>query len=173
MTVAADNQDGVFRLFDELSPHIDGFAVSRVVPIGGCAIAQPDTDVYRRIIYSLYGRHFSDSRIRLRDPFFGPLMKADGIGGFCGCSAGVCGMCVTETGDVYPCRRLPIRLGNIQSDSFVDLYRDHPLMRSLRERALSGKCEECPDRVVCGGSRCIAFALTGDPLSTDEGCIFA
>jgi radical SAM protein with 4Fe4S-binding SPASM domain len=173
MTVARNNQHCVERLLDELGPHIHGFNVSRIVPVNGLVPEQPDRDAYRRIIYRLYGAHFADSRVRLRDPFFGVLMKVDYQDcRFFGCSAGISNLCVTETGDIYPCRRLPIPLGNVGTTSLREVYENHPLVVALRERRLSGKCGGCEDRLICGGSRCIAYALTGDPLAEDPGCIY-
>jgi MoaA/NifB/PqqE/SkfB family radical SAM enzyme len=55
----------------------------------------------------------------------------------------------------------------------VDIYRDAPLLRALRDpEALGGKCGVCEFREVCGGSRSRAFAATGDALAEDPSCVF-
>ncbi len=174
ITVGSDNVHCVEPLFHLLEPMIDAYHVSRVVPIGGCEVVPPDPRVYRRLIYSLYSLRTDHPKIGLRDPFFGVLMSTHRNGtSFRGCSAGISGLCVTETGDIYPCRRLPIPLGNIQQATLADVYLDHPLLRKLRKRDLSGGCGTCEHRTYCGGSRCVAFGATGDPLAEDPGCIFA
>lgn len=173
VTVGSDNIGSVEELLREIGQHIDGFNVSRVVPVEGCAVELPDAADYRRLIYRLYSEHFTNTKVRLTDPFFGPMMKLDYPDAcFAGCSAGISGICITEDGGVLPCRRLPIGVGNVGEDNLLRLYREHPLMLSLRRRNLSGRCGECEDRRNCGGSRCVAFAVAGDALAEDPGCIF-
>ena len=56
---------------------------------------------------------------------------------------------------------------------FPDVYRDSPLLRSLRDpNALGGRCGRCEFRDVCGGSRSHAFAVTGNPLAEDPSCAY-
>jgi radical SAM protein with 4Fe4S-binding SPASM domain len=174
MTVGKENQDDVEEVSALLSPHVDAFHVSRIVPVGSNDLALPDTSRYRQIIYRLYGLQRDSLTPGLRDPFFGVLLKAhDPDTCYTGCSAGTGGICVTEAGDILPCRRLPITLGNVSDMTLIEAYASHPLMQALRARRLKGTCADCEDRAVCGGSRCIAYALTGDPLGPDPGCVFA
>jgi len=79
---------------------------------------------------------------------------------------------VSHDGDLYPAGFLPYRLGNLRTDSIVDLYRDHPLLRSIRVTDLSGQCGVCGLAEMCGGSRARAFAATGDPLGEDPACAY-
>jgi MoaA/NifB/PqqE/SkfB family radical SAM enzyme len=37
---------------------------------------------------------------------------------------------------------------------------------------LKGRCFECEYRVVCGGQRGRAYAITGDYLETDLACVY-
>jgi AdoMet-dependent heme synthase len=73
-------------------------------------------------------------------------------------------------------RHLPVRLpagvaGNIRSDDLVEVYRNAPLFRQLRDRSqLKGKCNVCEYRPVCGGSRARAYAVTGDYLEAEPFC---
>ena len=78
---------------------------------------------------------------------------------------------VGATGDVYPSGFLPLALGNLRDSSLVELYRDHHLMRSIRDAAFLGVCGECSYRQLCGGSRSRAFAASGQPLASDPACI--
>lgn len=78
---------------------------------------------------------------------------------------------VSHLGDVYPSGFLPYRAGNVRTDDPVQIYRDAPVFRSLRNPgALKGKCGMCPFNVVCGGSRARAFAMTGDPFAAEPSC---
>ncbi|MFZ0530536.1 MAG: TIGR04053 family radical SAM/SPASM domain-containing protein [Propionicimonas sp.] len=78
---------------------------------------------------------------------------------------------VSNTGDVTPSGFLPLAVGNVKRSSLVDLYRDDPMLRSLRDPAqFTGRCGSCEYRDWCGGSRARAYAWTGDPLESDPLC---
>ena len=102
----------------------------------------------------------------------GPHAAAtDGIGRSTGIIAGDGFAFVSHLGEVYPSGFLPRSVGNVRDTSIVELYRNTPLMRSLRDRdSLVGKCGRCEFRYLCGGSRSRAYAYTGDPLESDPLC---
>jgi len=77
---------------------------------------------------------------------------------------------VSHDGDVYPSGFLPARLGNVRTESIVGVYRDNPLLRSIRRAEFSGRCGVCEFADACGGSRARAFATSGDPLGEDPAC---
>jgi radical SAM protein with 4Fe4S-binding SPASM domain len=80
---------------------------------------------------------------------------------------------VSHRGDVYPSGFLPLPCGNVREADPIDVYRHHPLFRTLRDSdALRGKCGACAYRNVCGGSRARSFAMTGDVLRSDPLCSF-
>jgi MoaA/NifB/PqqE/SkfB family radical SAM enzyme len=61
----------------------------------------------------------------------------------------------------------------VRTDQFPDIYRDSPLLRSLRDPdGFGGRCGRCEYRTLCGGSRSHAFAVTGDPLAEDPSCAY-
>jgi radical SAM protein len=78
---------------------------------------------------------------------------------------------INHDGTVNPSGFLPIPLGNVRTHSIVDLYRDHEVMRGLRNpEGFKGRCGACEYARVCGGSRARAYAWTGDPLEADPLC---
>jgi len=79
---------------------------------------------------------------------------------------------VAYNGDVYPSGFLPVRLGNVKTQSIVGIYREHPLLLAMREGRFKGRCGLCEYRLVCGGSRARAFSFTGDPLESDPSCVY-
>jgi MoaA/NifB/PqqE/SkfB family radical SAM enzyme len=173
ITIGSDNSACALPLFERIRDEIDVFHVSRVVPIGSCSADLPDRDAYRKIVYRLFGERSFSSKVGLRDPFFGPLLFArEPHKSFGGCSAGFSGMCVDQAGTVFACRRLPISLGNISGDTLADLFVSSPLLQKLRKRELTGACGVCDEKSRCGGSRCVAYAVSGDPFAEDPGCIF-
>lgn len=86
------------------------------------------------------------------------------------CALGVDGFCLMPNGEIYPCRRFPIPLGNLRYDSWVDIWENSPLLRELRRKEnLKGKCQQCSFK-NCRGCRSLALALTGDYLAEDPHC---
>jgi SynChlorMet cassette radical SAM/SPASM protein ScmE len=76
---------------------------------------------------------------------------------------------VLHDGSIVPCCMLPdLVLGNITTDSLLDVWHNHPTMQALRERRgipmsdVPG-CEACEWNLYCNGS-CpgLAHQLTGD-----------
>ncbi len=83
---------------------------------------------------------------------------------------------VMENGDVYPCRRMPIRIGNILEEELIDIWQ-HPLLWKLREKSkfMQGKCNNCffcvkAPHICSGGASCIAYAVYRDPFQPDPQC---
>jgi AdoMet-dependent heme synthase len=78
---------------------------------------------------------------------------------------------IAANGDVYPSGFMPLRLGNVRNQSLVEIYRDHPVLRKIRDATFVGACGACEHAQLCGGSRARSFASSGDPLGSDPGCI--
>lgn len=86
-----------------------------------------------------------------------------------GCSIGYRAISVLSDGTVYPCRRLPISIGNI-SEGLVKIFVETPIMKEFRDmEKIKERCS-CDKVVHCRGCRAIAFAVTGDYLAKDPMC---
>lgn len=95
----------------------------------------------------------------------------DGIGRARNVNDGDGFMFISHLGDIYPSGFLPVKAGNIREHDLVEVYRESPLFRQLRDRTqLNGKCGVCEYRPVCGGSRARAYAVTGDWLAQEPFC---
>lgn len=80
---------------------------------------------------------------------------------------------ISRRGDVFPSGFMPISVGNVREKSLVEIYREAPLFKSLRDpRQFEGRCGLCEFVGVCGGSRSRAYALTGDPLAEEPFCTY-
>jgi len=86
-----------------------------------------------------------------------------------GCSAGYFSLSVLSNGDVYPCRRLPIKIGHI-SEGIKKLILEPEVMRNLRDLAKLKENSQCEDVTYCRGCRAIAYAVTGDYMAKDPMC---
>jgi radical SAM protein with 4Fe4S-binding SPASM domain len=86
-----------------------------------------------------------------------------------GCGAGFSGVSVLADGTIYPCRRLPIPLGNIKDIRLKDLMLNNETLKNLRDfNKLKENC--CEDVYYCKGCRAIAYATTGDYMAKDPMC---
>ncbi len=81
---------------------------------------------------------------------------------------------VSRHGDVQPSGFLPLAVGNVRHRPLLDIYREEPIMRRLRQPdTFFGKCGVCEFRRICGGSRARAFAASGNPYGSDPSCSYA
>ncbi len=93
-----------------------------------------------------------------------------------GCAAGVSGLTLLPDGGVIPCRRLPIPLGNVRTESLREIWAASPALERLRDRSgYRGKCGKCQRWANCRGCRAIAYAFSlaqGAPdfLAADPQC---
>jgi radical SAM protein with 4Fe4S-binding SPASM domain len=80
---------------------------------------------------------------------------------------------ISHVGEIMPSGFLPLTAGNVRDVDVVETYRDHALFRDLRDPAkLKGRCGRCDYKVVCGGQRGRAYAVTGDYLESDPACAY-
>ena len=78
---------------------------------------------------------------------------------------------VSHIGQVFPSGFLPLSAGNVRKIPLTAIYRNSSLFQALRDpNQLQGKCGACPFRMICGGSRARAYAVTGNPLESDPLC---
>ena len=99
--------------------------------------------------------------------------QSDGIGRARNVNDGDGFIFISHTGDIYPSGFLPVNAGNIRETDIIDIYRNAPVFRELRDRTLlEGKCGVCGFRDACGGSRARAYAMTGDYLAEEPFCAY-
>ncbi|MDI6738613.1 MAG: radical SAM protein [Nanoarchaeota archaeon] len=87
-----------------------------------------------------------------------------------GCSIGMSGISVLSDGTVYPCRRLPIPLGNIR-EGFANIFINNELLNKFRD-IKNYECKECDKVTICRGCRAVAYASTGNPFAKDPQCFY-
>ena len=88
-----------------------------------------------------------------------------------GCTAGDTLLTVMENGDLVPCRRMPIVVGNLLKDNMFDLYKNNKILKELRERKIPDECSDCEHSEMChGGLKCLTYALYKDLNHKDIGC---
>ncbi|MCA9795442.1 MAG: TIGR04053 family radical SAM/SPASM domain-containing protein [Candidatus Eremiobacteraeota bacterium] len=139
----------------------EGHHFKRVVLQRAAGEAPPDHPLYHRLkaeLEQLVQKRGLVSKVDIRRT----PMNINAANGF---------VFISHLGEVFPSGFLPISAGNVRRQSLVDIYRDAPLFRQLRDPAmLRGRCARCEFKEVCAGSRSRAFALSGDPHDEDPYC---
>lgn len=87
------------------------------------------------------------------------------------CTAGRSLLTVMENGDLVPCRRLPIALGNLQEENMYNLYKNSEILKDLRNVTIPDDCKKCEHSKLCaGGLKCLTYAIYQDFNHKDIGC---
>ncbi len=87
------------------------------------------------------------------------------------CIVGTDGVAVMPDGTVFPCRRLPLKIGNLTESSLMQIWEQSDVLKKARNRyLLKGKCKNC-NISSCFGCRALAYSLTGDFMEEDPLCI--
>lgn len=88
-----------------------------------------------------------------------------------GCTAGDTLLTVMENGDLVPCRRMPIVVGNLFEQNMYELYENNEILKELRIKNVPEECSECEHSETCrGGLKCLTYALYKDLNHKDIGC---
>ena len=96
-----------------------------------------------------------------------------------GCAAGVSGITIEADGTIVPCRRMPLPLGNVRTDSLREIWALSPVLEALRDKSkYTGRCGTCARWDGCRGCRAIAYAHSraaggNDYLADDPQCFYA
>ena len=88
-----------------------------------------------------------------------------------GCGAGRIYCSIERNGDIQPCVFLPINVGNVLKDGFLNVWHNNEILQKLRDREHYA-CSDCPYRYICGGCRARAYAYYGDISAPDPSCIY-
>jgi radical SAM protein with 4Fe4S-binding SPASM domain len=90
------------------------------------------------------------------------------------CNLGEESMALMPDGTIYPCRRLPVPVGNILSSPFDEIHEQLKKFSvpALRQAMPHGKCKNCLIS-DCAGCRALSYALTNNLYADDPQCPLA
>jgi radical SAM protein with 4Fe4S-binding SPASM domain len=175
-TISRLNSSNIPALFKLLeSEGVDTFALERLIPEGNGKGLQSQLltpHELRELYEGIYemATISNGTRILLYRPLFAAIAPGDPTAGAL-CSAGNNALTVMPDGTVYPCRRLPIPIGNVLRDGFFSIWYDSQVLWNIRNPDnLGGKCRECDLLAVCRGCRAMAYACSGDYTAEDPQC---
>lgn len=176
MTISNLNKNEVSPLINLLKEEgVDTFSAERFIPEGvgnnlkGCFLTSAELKEVFKKIYSIAMQE-TQIRILLYRPLFALLNGNDPTVGAM-CSAGTNALTIMHDGTIYPCRRLPIPIGNARTDSFYKVWYTSEVLWNIRNAMnIKGKCSKCEIITACRGCRAMAYTLTGDYLEEDPQC---
>lgn len=88
-----------------------------------------------------------------------------------GCTAGITSLSIDAHGNIRPCTRINIDIGNVRNDSLNEVWKNDNLLQRLRQRdVFVGKCNKCNYLMICGGCRAAAFGSSQSVLGEDPKC---
>jgi AdoMet-dependent heme synthase len=180
-TLNADQMKKIVAFGSHVGARRIGF--SRLVPYGRgrSLVSRMLTPVQAKALYaSLLSVEVDGLEIVTGDPVASQMkLSSHGDTGnvaVSGCAAGVSGLTILPNGDITPCRRMPITIGNVRRDSLREIWAASPVLEALRDRSrYKGKCGTCRRWAHCRGCRAIAYAYSrsrgeDDFLADDPQC---
>lgn len=86
-----------------------------------------------------------------------------------GCHCGTGHMTVLPTGDVYACRRMESKVGNVAENTLEELFFS-PQMEAKRDFKKFKKCSKCELFGWCRGCPAVTYGYAGDMYEADPQC---
>jgi radical SAM protein with 4Fe4S-binding SPASM domain len=168
------NLPSVFKLCEDRG--IDGLIIERFIPLGkgkGVMNEVLGREDWNEMIgmlvrfFSIEGEHDSVFPYQaFQISFSGEEPELLGAP----CVIGTDGLCIMPEGNVFPCRRFPVSIGNLLGTPLTQIWEESDILRELRKKEnLKGKCGRCGIK-DCRGCRSLALALTNDYLAEDPHC---
>lgn len=154
---------------------VDTFAMERLIPEGN-GESLSDQLLSSKELQQLYEQVYEIAlrkktpRILMYRPLFNLVVRDDeSVGALC--SVGNNALTIMPDGTVYPCRRLPIPIGNILTDGLFSIWYDSKVLWEIRNPDnIKGKCHDCDYLSSCRGCRAMAYSCSGDYLAEDPQC---
>jgi len=176
MTISRQNAHDVIPTLELMADWgVDVFSIDRFIPEGQAEdrrdwllTADEVRSVFERI--HAWGISHKQPRTLMYRPLFCLIdSESPHVGAMC--SVGINALTILHDGGVFPCRRLPIPLGNVLTDSLHDIWYSSPVLWQARIPSnLKGRCATCQHVPICRGCRAMALAVHGDWLQEDPQC---
>jgi radical SAM protein with 4Fe4S-binding SPASM domain len=180
MTLSKVNMNKIEHVFQLAEKHAHRVGYSRLIVTGNAlelkdqVLSASEWEKSLKLINKLKKKAVID--VPYRDPLWTAIVVPRFFPRICrntvsGCSAGYNQIVVDSDGDIYPCRRLPIVIGNTEKTTLLEVWKNSEVIKNLQDRSLlTGKCGKCRLKYLCGGCRGVAWAATGDYLAGDPQC---
>ena len=153
---------------------VDNIWSDRYIPLGGSmdkdlTLSKEETSIYLDIMKKERDKLGKKSKTRLSMNRALQFTRTNEYAYACTCGDTL--LTIMENGDLVPCRRMPIVVGNVLVDSMYEIYKNNKILKSLRKKTIPEECKMCDNAEKCrGGLRCLTYAMLGDYNKKDVGC---
>lgn len=176
LTLTSANSDEVITILEEcIKRNVHLFSFSRVVSDKYCRNSALIKD-YDKVLNNIFN-FLVDKNVEIfnfKDNLWKLFLYEKGLyspnDSGNGCGAGISCIGIMPNGDVYPCSRLPINLGNLQITKLIDIWESNSFLLRFRNFDNYKKCKDCSLINVCRGCPAISYAETGDCFEADPYC---
>lgn len=176
-TILERNWKEVFKIFDFAEKYFfDGVIIERFIPYGLGEKIREEIITFEswisvvRYLHKICGYNFDISDIVEYRGFMVEIKNNEYELFGSECIVGKDGCAIMPDGTVYPCRRFPLPIGNLLKESFIEIWENSEILKSLRsKKLLKGYCKNCfIDN--CIGCRALVYSLYGDYMKEDPLC---
>lgn len=164
----------LFQLCRDLK--VDGLIIERFIPLGQSKDLKSEVmnkEDWKRLVSEIceYMEAEAGEDEMLPCKAFWIKFKEDGtelLGAEC--NLGDDAFAILPNGDLLPCRRFAIKIGNLLDKSLKDIINESRVLKEVTDKSrLKGKCRAC--RIdKCRGCRAVAYAVGNDYLAEDSLC---
>lgn len=147
---------------------VDRFWIDRLIPIGSNTEDILSTEEYTEAV-SILVKEQKKGRMQVHTNRAIQFLN----GGDCiyHCSAGDDLLVILADGTLLPCRRLPLKIGNLLEDNMCYLYKNSVILDELRNFSYPDECKKCSVKTLCkGGAKCLTYAINKTYNKKDINC---
>lgn len=168
LTLTGDNLHQVLPLAELLRGKTDLFTFNRLAAIGeGAALPSITVEEYRSFLKDYLQAAKTNPVMGIKDSLANILFEEEGARLMGGCTGFGCGaaynfISLLPDGEVHACRKLPSKIGNINQQSFAQIYHSN---KAKRYRSGSTGCMGCSLQHLCRGCPAVINGHGGDIFS--------
>lgn len=164
----------IFQLCREMK--VDGLIIERFIPLGQSkelkseVINKEDWKRLTREIFEYMEIDADENDILPCKAFWIKFKEGDSELLGAECNIGDDSFAIMPNGDLFPCRRFAMKIGNLLDSDLGDIIRESRVLKEVTDKSkLKGKCAACHID-VCRGCRAFAYAVENDYLAEDSLC---
>jgi radical SAM/SPASM domain protein of ACGX system len=183
-TVSGMNIKEIPALIDTVVENkVDVFAFARYCPVGFEKENHIEPLEYRAFLDTCWKKFEqykdSDTIFNLKDHLWTLYLYEKGLFNipadldpkivYDGCNCGIGHITILPNGDVYACRRMESKIGNVFTESLYDLFLGDNL-NEYRQFNKFEKCAKCELLRFCRGCPAVAYGYTNNHFAADPQC---
>ncbi len=184
-TVSKTNMKEIPALIDLVANlGVDVYAIGRYCPTSREKAYDPDIHIppseYRQFLEKCWQKYEQNKNcgttFQLKDHLWSLFLYEKGLYKIpdCGeitdgCNCGRNHITILPNGDIYACRRMESKVGNIKEISLYDAWISEN-MNAYRQYGNFIKCSKCELKNVCRGCPSVTYGYTGNMYDADPQC---